>query len=176
VIDVGASGWMTSVPYQDDIARALNEARWAAFRAGDFYREEENTQARTMSEDEYVAWSMAGQPEGISDEAFRDEWRAGRMDPVDPDSLRASQPFSGTHSVIDVHTVDTEPGYFKVTPASDEVLMDIFGTLRPTAAQVGAAGDESHRFWPHRAWGGAYVVSYQDDVPHMIFFIGISGD
>jgi len=46
---MGASAWASQVPYQPDIAAALQLARWEAYRAGDYYRQAPLHEARTMT-------------------------------------------------------------------------------------------------------------------------------
>src|SRR5262245_4975929 len=59
VATMGASAWHARVSYQDDIGAALQQARWDAYRRGDFYRESPNEEARAMGEEEYVASGIA---------------------------------------------------------------------------------------------------------------------
>jgi len=97
-----------------------------------------------------------------------------RPTPVDPDTLVAAQPHSGTHSIIDISEgVSAAPEMFTASPLTDEELLDIAGTVTPTSEQVrtlGGWGAERDR------WVGTYVVAYLDGQPHEIHFLGYSGD
>lgn len=110
-------------------------------------------------------------------DAILEDWRAWRRrpTPVDPDTLLASQPHSGTHSIIDIDNgVASVPTPFTVSPLTDDELFDLVRTTRPTSEQVreriGRHGGTRDR------WVGTYVVSYLDGEPHQIHFFGVSGD
>src|SRR5690348_7057209 len=84
ILSVGASAWHARVPYQHDIGAALEQARWDAYRRGDYYREPPNEEARAMDEEEYVArgvaWIKTSVPADLADvewsgDEFRAEWR-----------------------------------------------------------------------------------------------------
>jgi hypothetical protein len=82
---VGASSWVSRVVYQPDIAAALETARWEVFRGGTFYRSpDELPEARTMTEDEFVAWCVEDYGPNADSEESRFMWRAGRSEPEDP--------------------------------------------------------------------------------------------
>jgi hypothetical protein len=182
---VGASSWSRKVAYQADIAAALRQAREDAYREGDCYRSDPSPGARTMSEDEFAAASVAEMREGFRD-AFgadagdpddgfaREEWRAAQIDVVDADTLLASQPFSGTHSVIDMTGVAPRPEDGMVAPLSDDDLDRWFGTRRPDPASVERALREGLSGFER--WHGAYVVAYAGARPDTIYFFGWSGD
>jgi len=55
---MGASERSARSSYRHDISAALLEARWDAYKRGDFYRVAPDEQARSMSEREYVAWGI----------------------------------------------------------------------------------------------------------------------
>jgi hypothetical protein len=125
-----------------------------------------------MSEDDYVDWFESTYETEAYNEV-REEWRAAQIEPVDPDSLLASQPFSGTHSVIDMTHVASQPESQAVAPRSDDDLVEIFGTPTPTTEQVQDALDILDL---HGRWHGTYVIGYQNGQPHTVYFVGHSGD
>ncbi|MEU8007488.1 hypothetical protein AB0B66_40550 [Catellatospora sp. NPDC049111] len=183
---MGASSWTSRVPYQQDVRAALEVARQNAYDRGDYYRATPNTRARTMSEEEYVAWEMAelrlslaeafgdDAPEG-DDTMARDSWRAAQVEVAGPDSLLDAQIYSGAHSVIDMTGVAPSPELGMVAPVPDDDLEEVFGTCRPTADAIAAAiaGGNLEDFG---RWYGAYVVAHDGDVPESIIFFGHSGD
>jgi len=184
VTAMGASGWHARVSYQDDISAALQQARRDAYRRGDFYRMSPNEKARAMDEEEYVAWGIAqikaSVPPELADlewsgDEHRIEWRAAQVVVTGPDSLLDAQPFSGTHSVIDMTDVADEPGHTMVSPAPQEYLMELFGTTEPTVAAIEAA-IEAHAIHGFNRWHGMYLIGYVDNKPVEIFFVGHSGD
>ncbi|NUT03162.1 MAG: hypothetical protein HOV76_06755, partial [Hamadaea sp.] len=77
---MGASSWISWVPYQPDIEAALQQARQDAYDRGDFYRGTPNTRAKTMSEEDYVAWEVA---------EMRRSWDEAFGDDVEPDDTMA---------------------------------------------------------------------------------------
>jgi hypothetical protein len=172
---VGASSWTVRVPWQADIEAALQVARWETFRAGAFHRESAPPEARAMSEDEYVAWALSDCPPNISDYAYRVEWHAAQIDPIDPDSLLAAQPFSGTHSVIDMTGVAATHNYHQVAPFPDNLLEAMFHTLTPGTDEVARAVADG-RIDIGERWHGTYVVGYRAGRPDTVFFVGSSGD
>lgn len=181
---MGASAWHARVSYQPDIGAALQQARADAYRRGDFYRHRPNEQARSMSEDDYVAWGIAQTKASVppeladlewSGDEYRDEWRAAQVVVTDADSLLEAQPFSGAHSVIDMTYVASEPEVHAVAPAPAEYLLGLFGTTQPPSAAIETAIDE-HRISGFARWQGMYLIGYSDAEPREIFFVGYSGD
>ena len=183
---MGASQWSRTVPYQADLDAALRQARDEAYREGDFHRVEPDPRARTMSEREYVALEVAAmraswveafgeQDAGEPDDGMaRDAWRAAQVDVTGPDSLLASQPFAGTHSVIDMTGVAERPEGGKVAPLPGAELERWFGTRCPDAAAVERALAEGLSGFER--WQGAYVIAYAGERPATIHFFGWSGD
>ncbi len=172
---MGASSWVSRVAYQSDISAALEVARWDAFRGGHFYRHDDLPQALTMTEDEFVEWLVEDfGPQAEPDARFA--WQAVRAgEPQDIDALRAVQPESGTHSVIDMEGVSDTPGLFRVAPATDEALDAIFGTRTPSTEAV-AEAVAAGKLDLYGRWQGTYVIGYEDTTPDVIFFVGHSGD
>ncbi|MEV6964402.1 hypothetical protein AB0M47_04735 [Hamadaea sp. NPDC051192] len=87
---MGSSGWISWTSYQQDIEAALQQVRQDAYNRGEHYRQAPNMQAKTMSEEEYVAWEVAEMRRSW-DEAFGDG-----KDPVvltGPDSLLQARSF-----------------------------------------------------------------------------------
>ncbi|MBV1850731.1 hypothetical protein [Catellatospora tritici] len=183
---MGASAWHAHVPYQDDLDAALRQARWNAYHARAFYRVAPNETALSMTEDEFVAWSVESQREALleafgpddwepDDSDARTEWRAAHVVVDGPDSLLEAQPYAGTHSVIDMTDVAAEPEFGAVAPVPDELLDQVFGTRRPTPAAVRQAVAE-HAVNGFGRWYGAYIIAYEEATPAEISFFGWSGD
>ncbi len=128
-----------------------------------------------MTEDEFVAWCVEEYGPNADSEEPRIMWRAARTEPENPDMLLASQPYSGTHSVIDMTTVADTPDFSTVAPASDEALDAIFSTRTPDTDAVAAAVADG-KLDLYERWHGTYVVGYRNDIPEVIFFVGHSGD
>jgi len=177
---VGSSGWFSRVPYQPDIAAALQVARWRTFRSGEYHHRRPIPEARQMTEDEYVAWYASTLDEFARSmsrnyEECRVEWRAAQIDPVDPDSLLASYPYGATVSVIDMIGVADKPTDDMVAPADDQLLEELFSTLTPSTADVEAIAS-TYSLDPYGRGRGAYIIGYRDGKPDTIFFVGFTGD
>jgi hypothetical protein len=164
----------------------LHQARQDAYERGDCYRAEPDTKALAMTEEEYVDWQMAvirdTLPQEFIDEGWepgdsdvRESWHAAQIKVTGPDTLLASQPFSGTHSIIDMTGVGQAPADGVVAPVPDKVLDDIFGTRQPSVAAVEAAIDRDliDDFGRDR---GAYLIAYDGETPAFVYFVGHSGD
>ncbi|MEH1054339.1 hypothetical protein V6U89_03880 [Micromonospora sp. CPCC 206171] len=175
---MGASGWSYSVAYQPDVAAALRQLRQDVYDRGEYYREEPDP-THALAEDEFRATLDPAHDDSGINEFLLNDWQAAqrRPRPVDPDSLLAAQPYSGTHSVIDmVDGVSDEPTACTVSPLTGEQLLAYFGTVHPAPDQV-LAWMKSFDPYPIRErWEGVYVVSYVDGHPDQIHFTGFSGD
>jgi hypothetical protein len=171
---MGASGWDYRVPYQADIAAALEELRWQVYHDGTYYKKDPDS-TLDMSDEEYRATLPGNGDDDDIGTFLLEEWRKAKMRPAidSPDTLMANQPGSGTHSIIDMcDGVSDAPKLFTVSPLTDAELLSCFGTLKPTGEQVGAGATLGDR----TRWQGAYVISYDDDTPSEIHFYGFSGD
>jgi hypothetical protein len=176
---MGASGWHYLVPYQDDVAQALEELRHAVYNSGDFYREEPDA-THALTEEQFIAQlDPAGDALGINEFPL-DQWREAqqRPRPVDPDTLFQSQPHSGTHSIIDMaHGVSTQPSMFTASPLTPQQLLESFATTTPTDQQTLAWAKRSGYSQYRTRWEGVYVVSHDaGGQPDQILFTGYSGD
>lgn len=183
---MGASSWNWRVPYRQNLEAALQQARQEAYDQGKFYRSEPDSRARSMSEEDYVAWDVAETRKSVisafgddgwepDDAIAREAWWAAQIEVMDPDSLLRSQPFSGTHSIIDMTGVASAPAPAMVAPVPTEELYALFSTHRPSAAAAAEAIGNRTLAGSER-WQGKYVIAYDNDVPDAIFFFGYSGD
>lgn len=176
---MGASDWHYSVPYQEDIAQALEQLRADVYASGDYYKKEPDPTLQ-LSEEEFAATlDLDNDPDGIQ-EFLLGEWRKAKQRPVpmDADTLIAAQPDSGTHSIIDVcQGLSETPQLFTASPLSVDQLLECFGTERPVTAQVmeWMSGYDIGRL--RSRWEAAYLVSYAaTGEPDRIHFRGYSGD
>lgn len=172
---MGATGWISRVHYQPDIAAALEQARWDAFRSGHYYKTDDLPQARQMTEDEFVGqWLEEWPPQ--AEQAARIAWRAAQQDPDSPDPLLASQPYARTRSVIDMTGIADTPTIGEVASAPQDLLDAAFAIRSPSTDQVEAAIAELLRSVPYDRDCGMYVIGCRDQTPDTIFFLGFSGD
>lgn len=149
---MGASGWRYVVPYQDDLAAALDALRRQVFADGDFISPAED-----------------GYPEPASVEDLFDECGYFMMT-------------NGTHSVLDVIMVvpagDTDDLPGTVRPFTPDETRQVFGTAEPGRGDYSPLADElliSKIGLAERGTGRA-VTLWEDEVPAEIVFWGYSGD
>lgn len=174
---MGASGWYYTVDYQPDVEAALQELRQQVYDRGEYYKVSAAYNADlNMTEEEFRAQLDPSDDSGRN-EAVLQDWlmRKRAPVPVDPDTLLASQPHSGTHSIIDMGDgVSDTPDFATVSPMTDEELRETFGSTTPLSSEVQewmkAGGGRPER------WVGTYVISYHDGRPDHIHFCGYSGD
>jgi hypothetical protein len=121
------------------------------------------------------------------------EFRAGRYNPVIPfpnfpitsrspapgaghDSIEEAMEDSdadGTRSILDIMRIGSEPDFCTAVPLSDNVLLALYGTTRPTRSVVEANRD----FMEDVERGQAvYITLYRDDEPDELLFVGYSFD
>jgi hypothetical protein len=79
----------------------------------------------------------------------------------------------GTRSILDMETVSDSPDFGVIAPLSDDVLIDLFGTNKPTRNMIEWNED---LFEMLDRGQGVYIVAYQDNKPSEIFFAGYSYD
>ena len=102
------------------------------------------------------------------------EFRAGRYNPVMPmPEFPVDADADGTRSILDMERVSDDPDYGSITAVSDEDLVDLFGTSRPTREMIESTDD---LFEALERGQGVYIVAYRDDKPSEIFFAGYSFD
>lgn len=85
----------------------------------------------------------------------------------------------GTHSILDIDHVAPVSEFEALFPLSETQLTDLFGTTRPTRADLDrwrhrAPSDEEPPLYRH--WEGISIVIYKDDIPDELYFQGASGD
>jgi hypothetical protein len=166
---VGASGWQYSVPYQSDIKKALDELREQIFQSGKYYKREPFWQY--TNESEY---------DDAPDEDVRQElieWlhtMKAMKEPTTIEELLLWNGEDGTHSIVDIKSVSTEPDFGTISPLSPEDLMELSGTYEPTKVIVEQKANEIMEL--RERWQATYIIVYKDGFPNEIFFTGYSGD
>ena len=165
---MGASGWTHFVPYESDIANALNGLREQVFQSGKYYQREAFWQ--DMNEDDY-----SNEDRDIREDSINWLRRMKAMkEPTTIEELILWNEEEGTHSIIDITDTSQMPEFGKAAPLSSEKLTDLFGTHEPTRIMVEQKIDEIIQL---RENGQAtYTIVYKDGLPDQIFFAGDSGD
>jgi hypothetical protein len=147
---MGGHPWFYFVPYQADINSALQALRRREFQAGRY------NPVMPMPQFPVEAGAAAPGARHASIEAA--------IEDADAD---------GTRSILDMERVSDDPDYGLVAPLSDEDLVDLFGTSKPTREMIESNDD---LFEAIERGQGVYIVAYQDGKPSEIFFAGYSFD
>ena len=150
---MGASGWRYVVPYQEDLAAALDALRRQVFADGDFI---------SPSEDGYP------EPASVED-LLLDEYGYFMWT-------------NGTHSILDVIEVvpaedtDQQPG--TVRPFTPDETRQVFGTVEPGHADYDRLADDLlfEKIGLPERWTARAVTLWADGKPAQIAFWGYSGD
>lgn len=80
----------------------------------------------------------------------------------------------GTHSILDIEFVDSQPGLAVAAPIQPSVMRQVFRTTRPTHPVVEDYwADMAERLAP---WHACFLTVYADGQPAEYCFIGCSGD
>lgn len=182
---MGASTWNYFVPYDPDVRRAL-----ARLRESVFEKEQYGDGLPTADSVRQMFYRMAPQMPDLEDARKRLSDSIAAIE-----DLRAQLPKwpkassieelliqrgeNGTHSILDIQGVagSPEPGAISEMPA--EEILRVFGTSRPTRAQVESKlYDEDLLGHPLVAdrWQGVFFKVFGDDESVEWFFIGTSGD
>jgi len=181
---MGSSGWSYFTPYQEDIAQALQELRQRVFEAGDYqqywlYNEVPDEVFEELDELEPQEWRQPGQQllEAFAHVLERKHISA-ELPPV-PQTINEvleRNGLDGTHSILDIDHIASQPEARAASPLPHETLLNLFGIERPTRAMIeeGVAANSVYGELP--TWQAVYIIVYQDDSPSEIFFSGFSGD
>jgi hypothetical protein len=110
------------------------------------------------------------------------EFNAGRYrrkegyDPQSPEEALSLAGDVGTRSILDMLYVSDRPDYHTVSPLPSDLLMELYGTEKPTHELVDA-NPEVYEHLAGERGQGAYIIVYgQDDKPKEIYFVGLSFD
>jgi hypothetical protein len=88
--------------------------------------------------------------------------------------LLAASGEEGTHSIIDIEQIASEPDFAVAAPLAPQALLQLFGTQQPTHEMVTHKASEIRSL--RGRWQGTYIVAYQDNKPSELYFTGYSGD
>jgi hypothetical protein len=92
------------------------------------------------------------------------------------DELLEAAAEDGTHSILDIQHTSSNPDFGAAWPAPVEAVQRVFGSDRPSRAQVKThAGKISEELELER-WQAVYVLVYDQGRPSEIYFEGVSGD
>lgn len=147
---MGAHAWIYFVPYQEDIASALEHLRMKEFLAGR-YNPVQPILGFPLTSD-----APARQPAHASIEA----------------AIEAAES-EGTRSILDMKRIGRRPQDGVLVPLSVERLLELFGTLEPTREMI----ENSDGLFDEIDRGqGVYIIAYEGAEPSEICFAGYSYD
>ena len=146
---MGAHPWFYFAPYEQDVAASLEALRRREFEAG-----------RYNPAEPFPRFPV-------------DLRHAPGAKHASIDAARAAAHASGTRSILDMKRVSAAPDFGAVAPLDETELIDLFGAVRPTAADVESCED---LFETIERGQGVYVVVYEGDAPSQLFFAGYSYD
>jgi hypothetical protein len=149
---MGGHAYWHFVPFEASVQRALDRLRMQEFAAGRYnpvIRAPHDGTGRTI-----------GAAPGARHDSIEEACRAAGDE--------------GTRSILDIARVSDAPDYGVAAPLAEEVLIDAFGSERPThemiARRLVSIMEDIER------GQCVYIVAYADDKPTEIFFGGYSYD
>jgi len=146
---MGGHPWFYYVPYQPNIEAALEDLKQAEFAAG-----------RYNPVVPFPDFPVSA-----------DSPRPGPRHATIKAAVRASME-DGTRSILDMDGVSDSRDYCKVCRLSEDELLRLYSTTRPTHEMV----EELLFLEDARRGQGTYIVLYSDGVPSEILFAGYSFD
>jgi len=146
---MGAHPWFYFVSYEEDVAKSLTALQQRELKAGRY---------NPVERFPHFPVDLQHEPGGNH---------------ASVEAARAAASASGTRSILDMIRVSAAPDFGAVAALDETELMDLFGTAKPTAADL-EASDEM--FDQMERGHGVYVIVYADDEPSQIFFAGYSYD
>lgn len=147
---MGGHPYSYTVPYQDDLQRALDTLRASEFAAGRYF---------PAMDYPFGFAEPAGPPPGAQHASIEE-------------ALEASME-SGTRSILDIARIETEPDFCAAAPFDEDERIELFGTAQPTLKDV----EESDALYERIERGFCrYIVLYEGGVPTGLHFVGYSFD
>jgi hypothetical protein len=196
---MGATGWTYFVPYEADIAAALQRLREDVFSRGLY-----SSGGAVTKSDFEAALEVCGSDLESTLQMFAER----AADPSLPKQMREKfaslarqysntglakgapsaqsrtiaellerQGEAGTHSILDIVGVSNEPGFAAVHPLPAATLVRVFHTDKPSRRQIERKYSEGAlEQYTSERWQGIYIIAYRNGIPDEVFFVGCSGD
>lgn len=159
---MGAEPWLYFVPYCKDLETALHELREKEFLAGRYRGRE------------YVSksgWSYSDWSGNLQEEIQQLILQHGGVESAIEAVFAETEP-NGTGTILDMFEISDAPDYCAVTPLSDQTLIELFETDKPTHDMI-----ESSNIWDYIERGqGISIIIYRDGEMSEICFAGYSFD
>jgi hypothetical protein len=151
---MGAEPYWYFVPYERDVAAALERLRQAEFAAGRY--------------SPVIPFPDFGKPE------FEKTAPGPEHPTIEAAFAAGMEADEGTRSILDVVRVGESPGFRVATPFEVDLLREALGTETPTRAEVEKALPDL--FETMDRGEAHYLVIYADGQPSLLLFAGYSFD
>lgn len=200
---MGATGWSYFVPYEADIATALQRLRAEVFKRGDYifgHGLPPEEYKKTMEDfrphfESMIQLSLKRAEDPNLPEHFRAAHREmaefykkelkistlnlhqPKKRPKTIEELLKLQAENGTHSILDMVGIASKAKFSAISPFPRSKLKEFFGSETPSHAEIEEAFElgSLEKFVSSR-WQGIYIIAYRDGSPDELFFAGCSGD
>lgn len=162
------SGWSCFVSYQPEIPQALADLRHTVF--ADKAYQDQIQMYEFLLDDQFAALFT---PETHQDLVSELESLQQRPQVTDIADLLSQAGTLDTRSVLDMPGLGRQASMLVVAPLTDQELLDLFGTTKPTHEMVEEKIPQIQSLRPH--WQGTYIIVYAGNRPREICFAGRSG-
>lgn len=200
---MGATGWSYFVPYEENVATALQRLREKVFERGDYIfgrslppEEHKKTMEKFRPHFESLIKSSLERakdpnvPEPFRSahremaESYKRELELSSLNVQQPqkkpktiNELLKLQAETGTHSILDVISITSKPKFRAISPLPKSKLKVFFNSETPNHAEVEEVFESGAlEELTSKRWQGIYIVIYHDGSPNELFFAGCSGD
>jgi hypothetical protein len=169
-----ASAWNYFTPYRADVRRALEELQQHVFATGEYGTP---SQRRMSLPPELLAELPPDQRAAFDELAsLQDEFiqQADPEDGVTPKpatiaDLREQASGEGAHSIIDIYEISDRPEFGAAVPMPESVMLERYGTLRPTRQEVEEKATLQNVDLDWQCW---YHLVYEGGLPSEWYFEG----
>jgi len=181
---MGSSGWSYYTPYKEDIAEALQDLRQRVFEEGEYqkfwlFEEVSDEIFDELDELEESDWHQSNQKLVETFAHILERKHIYTELPQAPqtiDELLERNGPDGTHSILDIDHIASQPENGAAVPLPEAKLLEYFGTDKPTRAMVEKVAAEYSIDAFLDKWQATFIIIYHDSLPSEIFFSGSSGD
>ncbi len=180
---MGASSWSYYIPYNPDISEALQQLKERVFENGEYYAIFTKTEKLQFLASELLRLESIDPKTDMEEsifEEYQDQYRLLKSLPEPTNfeegikELFAINQEDGTHSILDIDGISSEPEYFMAAPLTQSELLALFGTDKPTQEMIESQKDVLMTL--RSSWKATYVIVYKNGEPESIYFTGFSGD
>ena len=174
---MGASGWHYTTPYDEDANAALQRLCQEVFDSGRYGDPFANVSIWSLPGNVPIAIKLIF----VAAKCFYTtssfvSWVArGCRGPRSIDESLEIAAESGTHSILDIERCSQTPRFAVAWRLQPAKLRALFGTDKPTVADLDRVGWEAAAEKLHR-WQAVYFPLYDNDQPVSLVFVGCSGD